>query len=271
MTRSPLPVVAFACGAVAIVVSLASSVSSQTGATASHVSGTEKSGYVYAEPQTRAMQDDDFSNPGFLWVDKGKALFATVEGTAGKSCASCHGADGAGLKGAAATYPKYVPALGRVVDIEQRIDDERISKMGAPALVWESDGLLALTAFVKLQSRGVRVNVATGGGAHATWLAGKTFYETRRGQLDMSCAQCHEQNNDRKLRTETLSQGQTNDFPVYRLSWQTLGSVQRRFRECNEQIRAEPLAYGSAEYVALELYVASRGQGLALEAPGVRK
>jgi sulfur-oxidizing protein SoxA len=271
MTRNALASAVLACGAVAIVLGLGTNAASQTDPNVGHVAGSEKSGYVYAEPQTRAMQDDDFSNPGFLWVDKGKTLFNTVEGSAGKSCASCHGADGAGLKGVAATYPKFVPALGRVVDIEQRIDDERTSKMGATALQWESDGLLALTAFVKLQSRGLPVAVVTGGPAHPAWLAGKKFYETRRGQLDMSCAECHVQNNDRKLRTETLSQGQTNDFPVYRLSWQTLGSVQRRFRECNEQIRAEPLAYGSAEYVALELYVASRGQGLPLEAPGVRK
>ena len=87
----------------------------------------------------------------------------------------------------------------------------------------------------------------------------------------MSCEQCHGQNNNNNLRTETLSQGQINGFPTYRLSWQGMGSAQRRFRECNQQIRAEPLAFGSDDYNALELYLASRGDGLPVETPSVRK
>lgn len=245
--------------------------SQTTGSVAAHEVGNEKSGYVYATPQTRAMQDDDFNNPGFLWVDKGKALWNAVDGSAGKSCASCHNAAEQSMKGVAAAYPKWDAKLGKVVDLEQKIDDERTTHMGARPFKWESQEMLAMTAYVALQSRGMPVKVATDGPAHATWEQGKTFYETRRGQLDMSCAMCHAQNNDRLLRTEILSQGQTNGFPTYRLAWQTLGSVQRRFRECNANIRAQPLPYGSPEYVALELYVASRGQGLPVESPSVRK
>lgn len=238
---------------------------------AKHEAGALKSGWVYAEPQTRAMQDDDFSNPGFLWVDKGKALWAKADGASGKSCASCHNAAEASMKGVAAKYPLFDAAQGKLVDIEQRINLMRTEKMGAKAYDWESDEMLSMTAYVKLQARGARVNVATDGPAHAFWLKGQQFYQTRRGQLDLSCEQCHVQNLERKLRTETLTQGQSNGFPTYRLSWQTLGSIQRRFRECNSQIRAEPLAYGSDEYVNLELFVASRGQGLPVESPAVRK
>ena len=73
------------------------------------------------------------------------------------------------------------------------------------------------------------------------------------------------------LRAEELSQGQSNGFPTYRLAWQKLGSIQRRFRQCNSQIRAEALPYGADDYVDLELYLASRGQGLPVESPSVRK
>ena len=240
------------------------------GDAAKYTVGTKKSGYVYATQPTRAMQDDDFQNPGFLWVDKGAALWAATDGTGGQSCASCHNAAATSMKGVGATYPKYDAHSKTVIDLEQRINLER-QRMGAAPWAWESEQLLAMTAFLKLQSRGMPVNVDTSGPAHATWASGKTFYETRRGQLDMACAQCHVQNNNNKLRTEILSQGQTNGFPTYRLSWQTLGSVQRRFRECNEQIRAEPLPYGSPQYVALELYLAAAGKGLPIEAPSVRK
>ncbi len=271
LQRGIVPAAAATAFALTLVFGLAPLVRSQTqGDLVKYTVGQKKSGYVYATPQTRAIQDDDFQNPGFLWVDKGKALWNAVEGSAGKSCASCHNAAETSMKGVAAGYPKYDAKVGHIVDIEQRIGIER-ERMGAAPWVWESEQLLAMTAYLKLQSRGMPVNVSSDGPAHVAWVQGKTFYETRRGQLDMACAQCHIQNNDRKLRTETLSQGQTNGFPTYRLSWQTLGSVQRRFRECNEQIRAEPLPYGSPQYVALELYLAATGKGLPVESPSVRK
>jgi sulfur-oxidizing protein SoxA len=253
------------------IVAFAPVVRSQTqGDVAKYIVGSEKSGYVYATPPTRAMQDDEFQNPGELWVDKGKALWNTADGTSGQSCASCHKAAETSMKGVGATYPKYDPKTGTVIDLEQRIAIER-ARMGAKPWPWESDELLAMTTYVKTQSRGMPVNVSIDGPAHAVYEAGKTFYTTRRGQLDMSCEMCHVRNNNHLLRTEVLSQGQTNGFPTYRLSWQTLGSVQRRFRECNDQIRAEPLAYGAPEYVALELYLAATGKGLPVETPSVRK
>ena len=237
---------------------------------AKYTVGKEKSGYLYATPTTRAMQDDDFENPGSLWVEKGKTLWSKVDGTAGQSCQSCHNAAETSMRGVGAAYPKYDAKLGRVIDLEQRIRLER-KRMGATPWAWESDDLLAMTAYVKTQSRGMPVNVSIDGPAHATYEAGKKFYDTRRGQLDMSCQQCHVQNNNHFLRTEILSQGQTNGFPTYRLAWQTLGSVQRRFRECNNNIRAQPLPFGSPQYVALELYLAEVGKGLPVETPSVRK
>jgi len=49
---------------------------------AKYTAGEAKSGYVYATPQTRAMEDDDFQNPGSLWIDKGKALWNAADGAA---------------------------------------------------------------------------------------------------------------------------------------------------------------------------------------------
>jgi L-cysteine S-thiosulfotransferase len=33
--------------------------------------GDRRSGYDFASPETRAMQDDDTANPGMLWVAQG--------------------------------------------------------------------------------------------------------------------------------------------------------------------------------------------------------
>ena len=233
--------------------------------------GAVKSDFLYLDAQTRAMQKDVFGNPGFLWVGKGKAAWSVAEGTAGKSCSSCHNAAETSMKGVAATYPKFDPKLGRVVDLEEKINEMRTDQMGAPALKWESDPLLSMTTYLGNLSQDMPVAVATSGAAHATWLQGQAYYNERRGQLNMSCVQCHGVHLDQKLRSETLDRGLTNGFPTYRLAWQSIGSTQRRFRECEQQIRAEPRPYGSKEYVALELYVASIGNGLPVETPAVRK
>src|SRR4051812_12993459 len=113
-----------------------------------------RSGYEDASPQTRAMQDDDTSNPGFLWVQQGEALWSERVGSAGRSCADCHGAAPDAMRGVAARYPRYDARLGRPVTLAQRIEQCRTERQGAAALSAESDASLGLNAYVGLQSRG---------------------------------------------------------------------------------------------------------------------
>ena len=115
------------------------------------------------------------------------------------------------------------------------------------------------------------VQVAAGGPARPFFEAGRDFYTARRGQLNLACTQCHEDNWGKQLRGDRLSQGHGNGYPIYRLEWQTLGSLQRRLRNCNVGVRAEPYPYGAQEYVNLELFLAWRAQGLPVETPGVRR
>ena len=131
--------------------------------------------------------------------------------------------------------------------------------------------MLALTAFVGRQSRGMSVAVQVAGPAVPSFQRGRTAYFERRGQLDMSCAQCHQQLVGSRLRGEVISQGQINGHPVYRQIWQTMGSSHRMFAWCNEAVRAEPHAPGSQEYVDLELFVKWLGRGLPVETPAVRR
>ncbi len=238
---------------------------------ARYATGDKKSGYLFAEPETRAMQDDDFTNPGFLWVERGTTLWNKVEGEADKSCASCHGDAETSMKGVGASYPKYDARQGKLVNVEQRINQCRTEQMKAEAWKWESDPLLSMTAFVKTQSRGMPVDVSIDGPARPFFEKGREFYLQRRGQLDLACKHCHEDNAGNHIRTELLSQGQSNGFPTYRLKWQKLGSLHRRLAGCNEEIRAEPYPLGSDEYTNLELYLAWRAEGLPVEAPSVRK
>lgn len=231
---------------------------------------TPQSGSAFLQPDTRALQADEFANPGFLWVDRGMVFFRTAPET-GPACASCHSEQSRPLKGAAARYPAVDPATGKLFNLERRINACRTRHQNAPAFDYESEPLLALTTYVASLSRGEPLQVEVSGPAARHYEAGRDYFFTRRGQLNLSCHQCHDRNWGRQLRGDTISQGHPNGFPAYRFEWQTLGSLHRRLEDCDAGVRAEPMAPGSDTYVALELYLAARAQGLALESPGVRR
>jgi sulfur-oxidizing protein SoxA len=127
-----------------------------------------------------------------------------------------------------------------------------------------------MEALLASVSRGMPVNVAIDGPAQATWEKGKEIYYTRYGQLELSCANCHEDNYGNMIRADHLSQGQINGFPTYRLKNAKLNGTHSRFKGCVRDTRAETFSPGGPEFVALELYVASRGNGLSVEGPSVR-
>ena len=228
------------------------------------------SGWRFRSDETQVLQMDDFDNPGMIYVDQGLDLWEAADGSEGKSCADCHG-DIAGFAGLRAAMPKWSEELGTLATMEELINYSRTEHMGAEPWKWESNEMLSMTAAIGLQSRGMPVDVATDGPAETWWEKGREIYYTRFGQLDFSCANCHEDNYGNMLRADHLSQGQINGFPVYRLKWGGLGSIDRRFKGCVEDTRGVPFAVGSDEMKALELYVASRGTGLVIETPSVRQ
>ena len=174
------------------------------------------------------------------------------------------------MKGVRASYPKWSEKRGKPHTIQTQVNECREERMEAKKWKWEAGDMLAMTAYIGLQSRGMPVKVQTDG-PMASWNEkGKELYYTRVGQLNMSCANCHEENYGKRIRSDHLSQGQINGFPTYRLKWGGLGSIHRRFKGCMENIRATAYKRGSDEFTALELYVASRGQGLSVETPAVR-
>ena len=229
-----------------------------------------RSGYTFATAETQSIQDDDFENPAFILVDEGAELWDKVDGEAGKSCASCHNDASKSMKGIGAHYPVYDSKLKKLKNIEQQINICRKDRMKAKPYKYESNGLLAMTTFVRHQSKGMQMNVAVDGEAKPFYEKGKELYHLRVGQLDMSCNHCHGDNFGNKARANILSQGQSNGFPTYRLKWQKVGSIHRRFRGCMKTIRATPYKYGADEYVNLELYLAWKGRGLPVETPAVR-
>jgi L-cysteine S-thiosulfotransferase len=227
------------------------------------------SGWLFRGAETRAMQADDFDNPGMIFVEQAIDTWNAVDGSEGKSCASCHN-DPDSMAGVRAVYPKWNEAAGKVRSLEMQINDCRETRMGAEKWGYTKSKMVNMTALLASVSRGLPVNVAIDGPAQSTWEQGKELYYTRTGQLELSCANCHEDSYGKMIRADHLSQGQINGFPTYRLKNTKLNAVHARFKGCVRDTRAETYKPGSPEFVALELYVASRGNGLSVEGPSIR-
>jgi len=230
------------------------------------------SGWHYRTKETRALEADTFENPAMLGVEDGEQIWNTVEGTEGKSCASCHGDASESMAGVGAHYPKWDADAGRPINIELQINKCREEQMGAEPYAFDKGGQKPLTAYIKHQSLGEPVSIdLTEGEMQSWWDKGEELYYTRTGQLDLSCATCHEDHNGEYIRADHLSQGQVNGFPTYRLKQAALVSVHNRFRGCIRDTRAEFPAAFSDDLMALEVYVTWRGTGLSVETPAVRQ
>ena len=227
------------------------------------------SGWVFRSDETQALEMDDFENPGMIFADDARDAWSVAEGSEGKSCADCHG-DAESLVDVRASYPKWNDGAEEVRTLAMQINGCRTEQMGAEPWKYDGDDMLNMEALISSVGRGTIVNVAIDGPAQSMWEQGRDLYYTRMGQLDLSCANCHEDNYGNNIRADHLSQGQINGFPTYRLNNAKLNGVQSRFRGCVRDTRAETYAVGSEEFIALELYVASRGNGLSVEGPSVR-
>ncbi|MEZ5873198.1 MAG: sulfur oxidation c-type cytochrome SoxA [Nitratireductor sp.] len=228
------------------------------------------SGWLFREPDTRAMEADSIENPAMTTVEDGEALWNTVDGTAGKSCASCHGNAAETMKDVGAHYPKWDAASNKPINIELQINKCRTEQMGAEAYAFDKGGQVPLTTYIKYQSLGTPVSIDLSQGEMQKWWdQGKEMYYTRTGQLNLSCASCHEVAMGKMIRADHLSQGQINGFPLYRLK-SGMTSVHNRFRGCIRDTRAEMPKAFSDELMALEVYVTWRGTGLSVETPAVR-
>jgi L-cysteine S-thiosulfotransferase len=229
-----------------------------------------RSGYELMGPETRAMQDDDTTSPAVLSLLDGEELWKRKAGAAGRACADCHGDAGASMKGAAARYPAWDAAAARPVNLEQRINSCRTGRQQAAPLAYESRELLALTTYVARQSRGMPIEIAVDARTKPFLDAGRATFHRRQGQLNLACTQCHDGLWGNKLAGNTIPQAHPTGYPLYRLEWQGVGSLQRRLRNCMIGVRAEPYAFGSPEFVDLELYLMWRARGMKIETPAVR-
>ena len=141
-------------------------------------------------------------------IEKGELLpgGTIVEGTAGKACVSCHESPEV-FKGLRASMP-IVNGAGELETIPELVNGCRTERMGAEKWKWSGGSMAGIVGLIGLQSRGMSVDVTIDGPASSIWEKGKELYYTRVGQLNMSCANCHEDNYGNMIRADHLSMGQ---------------------------------------------------------------
>lgn len=222
-----------------------------------------KSGYEFITAESQVLQTDDFSNPGLLWVEKGEQVFGS------SGCLDCHKEDD--FSGNAAGFPKIHEPTNTLINLQGQINYCQTERLNKEVLPYESEDMLGLVSFFKSQGQGQPMNYEPTQELEPYFAAGKDYFFQRRGQFNLSCAQCHDENWGAKMRGDTVSQGHINGFPTFRNEWQTLGSAHRRFQACNEGVRAKVSDLGSMTYLELEVYLMARGSGLNNETPSIRR
>ncbi len=229
-----------------------------------------RSGYDMMSPELQAMQREDAANPGMLWVREGEALWRQKPAPDKRACAECHGDAAQSMRGVAARYPMFDAVSGKPIDLTGRIMQCRAERQATSPLAREGRVLNALTTYVAHQSRGMPLTPPQDARLAPAHAQGEALFGQRLGQLGLSCKGCHDLNAGQKLGGSVVPGAHPTGYPIYRLEWQNVGSLQRRLRNCMIGVRAEPFAYGSDEFIALELYLAQRAAGMKLETPGVR-
>jgi len=229
-----------------------------------------RTGYDDMSPALQAMQDDPM-NPGAFWVLEGERRWSEPAGSTGQSCADCHGSAEISMRGVAARYPAWDEGSSAPVDLSGRIVLCQIRHQGIADFQDGADpGRLALLAYLAYQSRGMPIAPDPDPRLAPARAIGEALFSTRMGQLNLSCAQCHDDNAGGFLASARIPQAHPTGYPQYRLEWETLGTLDRRLSSCMTGVRAEPFQPGSADMVALQLFLMSRAAGLTLEALPIR-
>jgi sulfur-oxidizing protein SoxA len=216
------------------------------------------------------IEMEDFP-PYEIAIEDGEGFFNTPFAN-GKGYADCFESGGIGVR---QNYPRFDSESGEVITLELAINQCRATNDEAP-LPYMVGELAAVSAYMAYTSRGNKIDVQISEEdprALQAYQAGKQFYYSRRGQLNFACSSCHAQSAGLSLRADRLSTalGQATHWPVYRSKWGDIGTLHKRIRECNVQVRAKPYAAQSAEFRNLEYFLTYMSNGLELNGPASRR
>ncbi|BBB30182.1 sulfur oxidation c-type cytochrome SoxA [Neptunomonas japonica] len=228
---------------------------------------------IYAvDADSRAQWEELESFPPYEFdVEEGERLFKTAFAN-GKGYADCFENGGVGIR---QNFPYWNKEAGTVKTLEQEINECRESN-GEKPLKWGKGPIAQVSAYMAWTSRDnvFDIKIPEGDdGALAAYLEGKKFFYTKRGQLNLSCANCHLQGSNVRIRADLAGPalGHTSHFPVFRSKWGELGTLHRRYKGCHKDSRSKPLDMQHETFRNLEYFQTYMSNGLVVNGPGSRK
>ncbi|RUM81942.1 MAG: sulfur oxidation c-type cytochrome SoxA [Candidatus Thioglobus sp.] len=209
-------------------------------------------------------------------VDKGEKLWKTPFKN-GKTYSSCFSGGDETLR---TQFPQWSDAKGKFITLEQSIVDCRVAN--GEGKIGTGKGKLAwMSAYLTTAATGQTINVIVPAGnakALAAYNQGKSEFYAKRGQLNLSCANCHVDSAGKRVRGNTLSPalGHITHFPVWRGKWAKkkgdgFGTIQRRYGGCNKQVRAKPRKRQKAQYTNLEVFHTAMSNGMEISGTAYRE
>ena len=234
----------------------------------------EKSSEVLTASGLAQLQSANAMNPIGLWIDEGKRKWE-------KDCNACHALEK--VVKAVPNFPK-LDASQKLINLEDQISvcrkrDANTPTASASGQFFSNDdnSTLELSTFLNDAARQLSIHIATPTNPlHAAiWkqnlTEGEKLFKTRLGHMNLSCQQCHDGKVGASMRAQKITAGHPTGFPAYRISWQGLGSIERRIRACYSGVQAQVPSPQDIRLRQLELYLKTRAQGLPVEGPSIRQ
>jgi sulfur-oxidizing protein SoxA len=239
----------------------------------------------------RAMlKEDPWSNPGFLDVDRGEALWTTAAGPKNATMEQCDLGKGPGkVEGAFAELPRYFADADRVMDLETRLlwCREKLQGISAADYVKRPHpgggapvkDLGAMATYVASKSTGQKFAApVTHAKEKAMAALGENLFFRRSGPFDFACATCHA-NSGLRIRLQGLpyladkkeAAKVVGEWPAYRVSTTHVMTMQHRLFDCYWQMRMPQLQLGSDASVALIAYLTRQAEGGTIAVPGLKR
>ena len=239
----------------------------------SSINATEfRSGNEFLSPDLMSLQADNSSNPILLWVEKGRDIWAN-------SCTQCHGKI-ENLANSATKFPRMqknkTTGIVSLLNLEDQIQ-VCINRANRLKIDIEDDEVLSLSAALSILAKGqtIKLEVPRSETLRKQWQIhldrGAKLYTTRVGRMNLACTHCHDSQIGKHLRADVISPAHPTGFPIYRQTWQNLGSIDRRLRACFSGVQAAIPAPGANELRDLELFLKVRAQGILWDGPSIRR
>jgi sulfur-oxidizing protein SoxA len=172
-------------------------------------------------------------------------------------------------------YPMFDEKKGEVVTLTGAINS-CLKAAGQKPFKWTKGKITQVEAYFadKSKEAGKKIDIKINSkAAMEAYERGKKEYYSQRGYLKLSCASCHVQGSGQRVRLEYLSPllGAVTHFPVYRMKWTGLGTLERRIKGCEKNQGENPHKPTSKWTAEMLYFMAYMSNGLPLDGPDVRR